>query len=568
MEKVRKYKTLFILLALVAVSFFSWRYLLKPGYFSMHDDMQIMRIFQLDKCLKDGQIPCRWVPDLGYSYGYPLFNYYSPLPYYLGEFFHLLGFPIIDSVKLLFGLGFILSGIFMFFLAREFWGNLGGFLSAVFYIYAPYHAVDVYVRGAMAEHWGLVWFPLILLAVYKVIREKESKWILLLAASYGFLLLSHNIMSLLFSVVAFVWGVMWLVLTKNYKKVVRLGIGVIWALFLAAFFLLPAIFEKKFVHTETMLMGYFNYLAHFVSLRQLFIKADWGWGASVYGTEDMMPFMIGTLHWGLVVINAVLAGLFWRKKKTLPLLGVIGFSTIFFFGSAFMTHARSTPIWLRIKVIEYLQFPWRFLGLVIFFASLSSGAIVMFLKSKPLKYFLTVSLIVGLLFSIRVFFQPERHYDVTDKDRLSGEQWQLALTNAIFDYLPVYAQYPPAEEAPKVPQIISGQAEVNNFQKGTNWQKFGLEVKDEEEATIQLSLYDFPDWTVWVDGKEVKTSHDNFLGLVTFKASQGIHQITVRLIDTPIRRASNLISLFSWLTLAGLVVIQKKRGRVWRKKEF
>ncbi|GAF99922.1 unnamed protein product, partial [marine sediment metagenome] len=134
----------------------------------MHDDMQIMRIFELDKCFQDGQIPCRWVPDLGYSYGYPLFNYYPPLPYYLGELFYLLGFSLINSVKLLFGLGFILSGIFMYLLAREFWGNLGGFLAGIFYIYAPYHAVDVYVRGAMGEHWALVCFPLILLAVYKV----------------------------------------------------------------------------------------------------------------------------------------------------------------------------------------------------------------------------------------------------------------------------------------------------------------------------------------------------------------------------------------------------------------
>ncbi len=160
MAKVKKSQTLFFLLLLVALSLFSWRYLLKPGYFSMHDDMQIMRIFELDKCVKDGQLPCRWVPDLGYSYGYPLFNYYPPLPYYLGEVFHLLGFSFIDSVKILFGLGFILSGIFMFFLAREFWGEWGGFLSAIFYIYAPYHAVDVYVRGAMVKHSALVWFPL------------------------------------------------------------------------------------------------------------------------------------------------------------------------------------------------------------------------------------------------------------------------------------------------------------------------------------------------------------------------------------------------------------------------
>lgn len=543
----------------VVLSFFSWRVLIQPGYLSMHDDMQIMRIFELDKCLRDGQIPCRWVPDLGYSYGYPLFNYYPPLPYYLGELFYLLGFSLVNSVKLLFGLGFILSGIFMYFLAREFWGGLGGFLAAIFYIYAPYHAVDVYVRGAMGEHWALVWLPLILLSVYKVIKEKSWRWVLLLAISYGFLLLSHNIISMLFSVVAFIWGVMWLILAKDYKKIVRLAIGVTWAVFLAAFFLLPAIFEKKFVHTETMLMGYFNYLAHFVNLEQLFLKTDWYWGASVYGPDDMMPFMIGILHWALVLINTFLALFFWRRKKTFPFLMVIGFLTLFFFASAFMTHQRSTPIWQLVKILEYLQFPWRFLGLVIFFASFSSGAILMFLKDKRLKYFLTAILILGLLFSARVYFQPERYYQVTDQDRLTGEQWQLALTNAIFDYLPIYAQAPPAEEAPKLPQAIEGEGEVKDFQKGTDWQEFNLGVRGEQEATIQLSLYDFPGWIVWVDGEKTEINHDNFLGLITFEVSPGEHQVRAKLLNTPIRTIGNLMSLIGWLGLVGGVIIFKKK---------
>ncbi len=551
-----KKKVLFLLL-IVILTFFSWRVLIKPGYPSMHDDMQIMRIFELDKCVKDAQIPCRWVPDLGYSYGYPLFNYYPPLPYYLGEVFYLLGFSLINSVKILFGLGFILSGIFMFFLAREFWEDLGGFLAAIFYVYAPYHAVDVYVRGAMAEHWALVWFPLILLAVYKVIKEKTWSWVLLLAFSYGALFLSHNIMSMLFSVVALVWGLMFLFLIKDYKKIIRLGVGVIWAVFLAAFFLLPVIFEKQFAHTETMFMGYFNYLAHFVNLEQLFIKTDWYWGASVYGPGDLMPFMIGILHWSLLMINTFLAFVFWRKKKTLSLLTVISFLAVFFLASAFMTHERSTLIWQKIKILEYLQFPWRFLGLVIFFASFASGAIIMFLKDKRLKYLLTGILILGLLFSTRVYFQPERYYQVTDEDRLSGEQWELALTNAIFDYLPIYAQMPPAEEAPELPQIINGKGEVFNLQKGTDWQEFNLGVK--EEAEIRLSLYDFPGWTVWIDEEKIEIDHDNFLGLITFKVPQGEHQARAKLLDTPVRTLGNLISLIGWLGLVGGVILLRKR---------
>ena len=37
--------------------------LLRPGIHNIQDNMQYFRIYEMDKCLADGQIPCRWVPD-------------------------------------------------------------------------------------------------------------------------------------------------------------------------------------------------------------------------------------------------------------------------------------------------------------------------------------------------------------------------------------------------------------------------------------------------------------------------------------------------------------------------
>jgi len=73
--KINKNKFFWILLVVV-FTIPVCRNLLRPGFFSMQDDLQAFRIQQLDKCLDDGQIPCRWVPDAGYGYGYPQFNYY------------------------------------------------------------------------------------------------------------------------------------------------------------------------------------------------------------------------------------------------------------------------------------------------------------------------------------------------------------------------------------------------------------------------------------------------------------------------------------------------------------
>ncbi len=146
------------LLVLLIPAFYQ---LLRPGFFWMQDDLQAFRIQQLDKCVKDFQIPCRWVPDAGYQYGYPQFNYYPPSVYYLGEIFHLIGFQFIDAVKILFILGFILAAIAMFIFLRSMFGKWPAYVGAIIYTYAPYKAVDVYVRGALSEFWSFVFFPLI-----------------------------------------------------------------------------------------------------------------------------------------------------------------------------------------------------------------------------------------------------------------------------------------------------------------------------------------------------------------------------------------------------------------------
>ncbi|MCH8923417.1 MAG: hypothetical protein IIA67_09760, partial [Planctomycetes bacterium] len=107
------------------------------------DTLHPWRIFEIGRCLDDGQLPCRWAAELGNGYGLPLFNYYPPLPYYAGDLLHRLGFPYLGAVNGLYVLGLIGAGLAMFTLANRLWGALGGLVSGVAYVYAPYLALDI-----------------------------------------------------------------------------------------------------------------------------------------------------------------------------------------------------------------------------------------------------------------------------------------------------------------------------------------------------------------------------------------------------------------------------------------
>ena len=104
----------------------------------MQDDLQAFRVQQMVQCLKDFQIPCRWIPDMGYQYGYPQFNFYPPSVFYAGALLNLVGFQIIDTVKILFILGFVLSALTMFIFLKAMFSDWPAFVGSLLYIYFPY----------------------------------------------------------------------------------------------------------------------------------------------------------------------------------------------------------------------------------------------------------------------------------------------------------------------------------------------------------------------------------------------------------------------------------------------
>ncbi len=535
-------------------------------YFTHHDDVQIIRLYEMDKCVKDLQIPCRWVPDLGGLYGYPIFNYYAPLPYYFGELIYLLINNLIFAAKIMFGISFLGAYIFMYLLASKLWGKKGGSIAAIFYSFAPYHAVDFYVRGAMGEMWALMTFPAVFWALLRL-EEKTNILNLLLFALFIFALLtSHNLSAMIFLPVALVWAILLFLKRKNRRFLwFSLGAATIGVM-LSAFYLLPAFFEKNLVHLETTIEGYFSYTEHFKGFRKLLLERSWGWGSSIReipgGEKDGLSFQIGWIHLLGWFLSVVAAWFLWKKTKIFPegkwLSLVTVFLTTVTLASIFMINPRSEFIWRSIDSLKYLQFPWRFLILIIFFVSLSSGSIFLLtFKRKNFLWGFLIFAVVGLNF---FYFRPEKFIQTNDQKLLSGQDWDKQIKRSIFDYLPIYAKEPPAELATQRYQILTGDSEITDFKEGTNWINFKAITRT--HTIIRLSQYYFPNWKIFIDNKETVMEYkNNSLGLMTIILGKGNHEIRAKLYDTQIRSAGNLVTVLGLVISALLFLISFKRVR-------
>jgi hypothetical protein len=231
-----------------------------------------------------------------------------------------------------------------------------------------------------------------------------------------------------------------------------------------------------------------------------------------------------------------------RRKPVFKHLGVLLLIGLGYLG---LTHARSTPIWQQISLLEWLQFPWRFLAPASFVFALAAGSIVAW---KPKLGWKPIWLIViPLIIFNRSYHQPTDWFPMTDQIKFSGELWEKQLTISIFDYLPIAAEHPPTHKAPEQPWFVVGTGQILTYHK-TASRQWG-QVESTTSASLRLPLYDFPGMQARVNNQIVSIDNHNELGLITIDSPPGSSQIEAKLTDTPIRKTGNIISLLSWVIL-------------------
>ena len=527
-----------IILLIIISLLSSWRFF-RPGYPSMQDDIQVFRLQQFDHCIRDGQNPCRYVDDGGLGYGYPLYNFYSPLPYIVAEGSHLLGLSYINSIKVAFIIPSFIRTFGMYLLASAFFGSAGGLLGAALYALAPYQAINTFVRGAIGETWALALLPLVFWSIFK---QKTKLSVIFFCC----LLLSHNL-TLIYAIPLLA---IFSIFNKLFKYFFR---TLLWSIALCAFFLIPAFFEKNLTTVNTMTQGFFSYIIHFATLKELFISNFWGYSGSMWGPIDGLSFNIGTLQW-LIPIIVSLFYIFkthFRHRYLILLLFIVGVLGIY------LTHNKSTFIWNSLPFMAYFQFPWRFLGLSIFcFAFISGGLANIFNKSTKLP------IVIGLLLiSVAInysYFREDIWYpNLTDAQKLSGPELIRQSGAGLMDYWPKYSTKFPNTYAPTIPAVLDGEVDFIKYYKNSHYSEAYFSVST-QNALVNLPIVYFPNWSLVMDGKKTNYKIDGELGLIQLELAQGQHHYELSFNNTPIRTFANLFSLFALGSFIILIIREKR----------
>lgn len=463
-------KWLFVLSLVLIFVAGSWA-IFKPGFFRVHDYTHAGRIAEMARGIQDGQMPVRWSANFGYGQGMPLFVFYAPLPYYAGAGLFNLGLPMEWAVKSLVIIPTIITLMVGYYLARSWLPAWIAVLASAMIVLAPYRAVNFFVRGAFSEGWGMAFFIVSLLGLVWLVRRHHWGWLILTLGLTG-MMLSHNLTFMLgapfiglFALGLLFWE--WRFAEKSLtlamiKVIITQGlIAGLLALGLSAFYWLPAILLKDYSQLDTYILGdYFQYHLHFLYIRQFF-DTTWQFGGSGWGPEDDISFGLGTAQLlGVGLSGLVFVGLIIKialkkikkseiegfKKNWSVYLILTGLAIL----ALFLTLQRSATVWSWLPILEYAQFPWRFLTIATPFIGLTAvwwhfGFQNFKWQIKKITMAVWLVLFVLALFQAK-FFVPEKWLENDSKlYAYSPEHIAVSLSGILADYLPVNVTAPKSE---------------------------------------------------------------------------------------------------------------------------
>ncbi|MDW8069822.1 MAG: hypothetical protein RML46_13070, partial [Anaerolineae bacterium] len=400
------------------------------------------RLVQLDRAVRYGILYPRWLPDLGYGFGFPLFNYYAPLSYYLLLPLCWLGLPAQTALLIGFALALWALAVAVYLWGQDLFGERGGVVAAFAVVYGPYILHDVYRRGGLASLWALVWLTLTAWAARRAMARNDIGPLVGTTLGCAALMLTHNVTALMGIplLVGYIFFLTWL---YGLRAVVRPLLALALGMGLSAFFWLPALLEQNFVHIHQLYLPRdFDYRYNFISLDQLLtpprpvdpalinlvVPVSLGW----------VPLGLALLGWGPV--GAVLPREVRAHRWALS-LAVLGL--------ALMTLPVSLPLWDRLPPLRFAQFPWRFLAPATLTLALLAGwgAAVLMKRAQWIGPLIPLGMVLfALTWLYPLFHHSQKDPLPPDQIRYEAESGQLGAT-AAGDYLPRWVQERPSPNA-------------------------------------------------------------------------------------------------------------------------
>jgi hypothetical protein len=478
---------------------------------------------------KQGIFLPRWAGLAHFAYGEPRFIFYPPASWTLGALLTSV-FPWTIASCVYIWIALVAAGVSMFLLARRWLDAPSAIFAAALYAANPYHLVIVYWRSSFAELLASCLVPLLLLFVLKAVDDGRWRAIvplaMVLAGSWltnaPAAVMIHYSFALL--IVFFAWN-------RREPRLLLVGGGaVLLGASLAAFYLLPAIYEQRwiniaqavsggsqpldnflFVHTSDADHDAFNRLISWIAILEIMATLTAAWAAkSLRETRRDLWIVLAS----------------WAAACSLMMLSL------------------TNLLWTYLPKLRFMQFPWRWLLCLSFVFTLF---VVMGLRRWWMRVAIYVVAVIVIALAWHRIQAP--WWDTSaDLREMQDNMATGAGYEGTDEYTPTGAD-PTAIDKDARRVVVEGPAHAAI--RVSQWIAESKALTAEMSAADQLAvrLFPYPAWRVEENGRAVETSAQAGSGQMLIPVQVGMNRIQITFMRTWDRTAGGGISLAVWLGL-------------------
>jgi 6-pyruvoyl-tetrahydropterin synthase-like protein len=565
--------TLLAAVSLLAVLPFFWQ-----GSPSGHDfEFHMFSWMDVLGQWKQGVVYPRWAALAHWGYGEARFVFYPPASWTLGAALGaFLPWRMVPGAYCWIVL--TLAGAAMYRLAREWLEAPAALFAAAFYAVNPYHLVIVYWRSAYAELLTSALLPLLLLCVLRLEERslRTALWLgMILAAAWltnaPAAVIVHYSLAVLVALKA--------ALDRSWRPLLQAGLAIMLGAGLASFYLVPAMYEQKWVNIGEVLSPGVRPQDNFLF--------------TTIADPDHNRFNLFVSTIAAAEIGAAAIAV-WFSRRATAKQRILWILLSAWIGASVLAMLSITDLlWRYLPELRFVQIPWRWLlclnaALAMLLALLAmvqtpapegrlpivrrfsagKGGKTEQIPEGRLNLSSTVwsarVLVSAALFAVVLIagyrIQPPWWDTAADIKEMSDAMSDATGNEGADEYVPAGADpYDVGKTAPRI--AASGKPVPAKIQTwGPEERHFAVNTSSPENLTLRL--FNYPAWEVTINGRRVDSRTTEGTGQMVIPVPAGKNDVQVRFRRTPDRTLGGAVSLISLAVLVAAWMKTRPRPAV------
>jgi hypothetical protein len=447
--------------------------------------------------ITSGEIYPSFAAEPNNGYGDVGIRFYPPLAYYvLAVFFLVIGNWYWASL-LAFTFIFFTGAVGVYFWAKEEFPAAQSLLAAAIFTFAPYHLNQIYNNFLYAEFAASAIVPFGFLFIARVCRKEKISDVFGLSIACALLILTHLPSAVVCSIIFAIYALVFLERKTFSKTFIKLVASVVLALSASSFYWFKMATELNWVKhsADNYFSGIWDYRENFLFAPQNFIN---------FTTDVSVLWLADLMLLAVILISVPSTICLYRKRENLSRFTKA--SAVIFFAAVFMTTPLSRFIWDNFTLLQKVQFPWRWMGIVsaagAIFASIGVIRVSEAMKdSKNLLLPAGLGFILFLFVTVSAFITKEAVFLLPEE--FDTQIANIKNGNSFECWWTIWAKN---DALGKKEKVFTGLRRVEINRWNSKFREFTIEQG--EPTDVRIATYYYPHWQAETNGVPVKVKKD------------------------------------------------------------